>query len=509
MRASIYKSEVKGKVRAPSSKSYTIRGLMCAALAKGESEIIHPLSSDDTEATVNMLGKVGIRVHLKGDLWLVIGGDFHEPDTDLFCGESATTLRFMTAICSLIPGKCCLTSAPSLSKRPIKPLLQALRQLDVDCAYRDEDSSVVVGGGRLRGGMVELPGDISSQFVSALLFISPFAEEGVIIKLNTPLESKPYVLMTLECLQGFGIKVKASEDLREFEVLKQTYKPAKYRVEGDWSSASYLLALGAICGEVEVENLNPKSLQGDKAVLNFLRDMGAGVEVNKNSVIVRKARLNAIRADLSDCIDLLPTMAVLAVVADGESEFIGIDRARLKESNRVSALREGLERMGIKVGEERDKLTVTGSMPKGSIIDSKGDHRIAMAFSILGSVAGETIIDGAECVSKTFPEFWDVLKSIGGKVEMTNQDKNTVRAYNRKKAYEYIVKEAKQVNWDPPINSDSRLADVFDVPIGDIISLKEGLSDPSQKLVKEFKKFFIHFLEEEEVSSYLVEPFSD
>ena len=418
MRASIYKSEVKGKVKAPPSKSYTIRGLMCAALAKGESEIIYPLSSDDTEAALNVLGKVGIRVHQKGDLWRVIGGDFCEPDTALFCGESATTLRFMTAVCSLVPGKCRLTSASSLSKRPIKPLLQALRQLGVDCAYRDEDSSVVVNGGRLRGGTVELPGDISSEFVSALLFISPFAEEGVIIKLTTPLESKPYVLMTLECLQRFGIKVKASEDFRKFEILKQTYKPAKYKIEGDWSSASYLLALGAVCGEVEVENLNPEGSQGDKIILDLLRNMGAWVGVNKNSVAVRKSKLNAIRADLSDCIDLLPTMAVLAAVADGESEFIGISRARLKESNRVSALREGLERMGIKVGEERDKLTVTGSMPKGAVIDTKGDHRIAMAFSILGSVAGETIIDGAECVSKTFPQFWDILKSIGGEVKI-------------------------------------------------------------------------------------------
>ena len=291
----------------------------------------------------------------------------------------------------------------------------------MDCAYWDEDSSVVVEGGGLKSGVVELPGDISSQFVSALLFISPFVDGGVIIKLTTPLESESYVLMTLACLQRFGIAVEASEDLSEFAVLRQAYKPAKYEIEGDWSSASYLLALGAVCGEMEVENLNPESLQGDMMILDFLRNMGAGVEVNESSIVVRKSRLHAIRADLSDCIDLLPTMAVLAAVADGESEFIGIDRARIKESNRVSVLREGLERMGIKVGEERDKLTVTGLMPKGSIIDSKGDHRIAMAFSILGSVVGETIIDGAECVSKTFPEFWDILKSIGGEVKINGE----------------------------------------------------------------------------------------
>ncbi len=421
MKASISKSEVKGKVKAPSSKSYTIRGLMCAALARGESEIIHPLSSDDTEAAINVLSKVGIGVHQKGDSWQVTGGNFHEPASELFCGESAATLRFMTAICSLIPGKCRLTAGSSLSRRPVKPLVQALRQLGVNCSSQGELPPVIVEGGKLKGGVAELPGDISSQFVSALLFISPFAEEGMTIKLTTPLESKPYVLMTLDCLERFWITVGFSEELDQFEVLKQTYKPVKYNVEGDWSSASYLLAMGALSGEVEVENLNPESLQADKMILNLLRDMGAWVKVNKDSVTVRKSGLEAIHADLSDCIDLLPTMAVLAAVADGVSQFVGIERARLKESNRVSALRDGLERMGIKVGEETNRLTVTGSKPKGSVIDSQGDHRIAMAFSLLGLIAGETTINNAECVSKTFPQFWDILKNIGGEVKIDGQ----------------------------------------------------------------------------------------
>lgn len=421
MKASIYNSEVKGKVTAPSSKSYTIRGLMCAALSRGESEIIHPLTSDDTQASINVLRKVGIHIHQEQDLWRVSGGNFHQPDTDLLCGESAATLRFMTAICSLIPGRCRLVPGSSLSRRPIKPLVQALRQLGVDCLYHDEEACVIVNGGRFKGGVAELPGDISSQFVSALLFISPFAEQGMIIRLTTPLESKPYVLMTLDCLQRFWITVGFSEQLDEFEIVKQTYKPTKYSVEGDWSSASYLLALGALSGEVEVNNLNPESLQGDKMILNLLRDMGAWVKVNQDSITVGKSRLKAIQADLSHCIDLLPTMAVLAAAASGVSQFVGIERARLKESNRVSALTEGLERMGIKVGEEPDRLTITGSTPKGSVIDPRGDHRIAMAFSLLGSIVGETTINDAECVSKTFPQFWDILKSIGVEVEIDGE----------------------------------------------------------------------------------------
>jgi len=418
MRASISKSEITGKVIAPPSKSYTIRGLMCAALTRGKSEILHPLNSDDTQAALDVLSKVGIHINQKEDSWQVTGGDFHEPNTDLFCDESAATLRFMTAICSLIPGKSRLTAGPSLSRRPVKPLVEALRQLGVNCCCHGEVAPVTVQGGRLKGGVTELPGNVSSQFVSALLFIAPFADEGVRIRLTTPLESQSFVSMTLECLQKFGINVECSQDFREFKVLKQTYKPANYKVEGDWSSASYLLALGAVCGEVAVENLNPESLQGDKVILEFLKDMGALVTVNKNSVTVRRSRLNGIKADLSDCIDLLPTMAVLAAATDGVSELSGIERARLKESDRVSALKEGLDRIGINVKEERNKLTITGSEPKSSVIDSKDDHRIAMAFSILGSLAGGTIISNAECVSKTYPEFWNELKSIGGEVKI-------------------------------------------------------------------------------------------
>jgi len=421
MKISLDKSEVKGKVSAPPSKSYTIRGLMCAALARGESEIKHPLSSDDTEAATNVWRKVGVSVRQEEDPWRVMGGNYHEPDTDLFCGDSAATLRFMTAICSIIPGRCRLVTGSSLARRPVKPLVEALQRLGVDCSSQGKVAPVVVNGGGLRGGVTELPGDISSQFVSALLLVAPFAEEGVKIRLTTPLESKPYVLMTLDCLKNFGVEVEHSRALDEFEVAKQAYRPTKYEVEGDWSSASYFLALGAVSGEVEVTNLNPESLQGDKMMLGFLREMGALVEINRNSVTVRKSDLKAVRADLSDCIDLLPTMAVLAAMAEGVSEFVGIEKARLKESNRVAAVREGLERMGVTVVEGKNKLTVAGSRPAGAVIDSRNDHRIAMAFSVLGALVGGTTINGAECVNKTFPEFWDILKSIGGKVKINGE----------------------------------------------------------------------------------------
>jgi 3-phosphoshikimate 1-carboxyvinyltransferase len=416
MQASISRSELKGKVTAPPSKSYTLRGVICAALARGESEIINPLGSDDTEAALDVLNRVGIKVIQNDDSWRVIGGNFRSPAGDLFCRESAVTLRFMTAISALIPGQCRLISAPSLAKRPLGPLVAALKQLGIDCR-QNIDKSVTVKGGQIKGKFVELPGNISSQFVSALLLISPFAENSLTVRLTTRLESGPYVLMTMECLEKFGIRVEASPDSREFKTKKQAYQPSKYRVEGDWTSASYLLAAGALAGETEVLNLNPLSLQGDKAITGFLRDMGASILIKENSITIKKSKLKALKADMTDCTDLLPTVAILAAAAEGTSELTGIARARLKESDRPSALAEGLTKMGINVVEKENVLSITGSTAHGALIDSRGDHRIAMAFSLLGAVTGGTVIDKAECVSKTYPEYWDTLKSIGGIVK--------------------------------------------------------------------------------------------
>lgn len=417
MKIFIEKSRIAGRISAPPSKSYTIRALMCAALAGGESEIRHPLTAEDTVAAADVLHEIGITTRREKEPWRVSGGDFRVPATDLFCGDSAATLRFLTAICSVVPGQCRLVAGPSLARRPVGVLVQALRRLGVDCAASGELPPVTVNGGTLKGGLTEIPGDVSSQFISALLLVAPRAVDGMTIRLTTPLESRPYIRMTLDCLQKFGITVDVSESLDEYQINRQTYRPTEYEVEGDWSSAAYFLALGAVSGRIEIANLNPASLQGDKMILTFLQDMGAAVEINRHAVTVTKAKLKALRADLTDCIDLLPTVAVLAAVAEGASEFTGIARARLKESNRVTAVKEGLERMGVKVIEERNKLTIVGSTPHGAIIDSMNDHRIAMAFSVLGTVVGGTVIEDAECVNKTFPQFWDILESTGGKLE--------------------------------------------------------------------------------------------
>lgn len=418
MKAYIGKSHPSGTVKTPSSKSYTIRGLVCAALAKGESLILYPLGSDDTFACSEVLRQIGAKVESNGPDWWIEGGNLHAPSGDLFCRDSAATLRFMTAVCAAIPGRSRLTAGASLSRRPVRPLIEAMKQLGIDCHSQGDYPPVVVNGGNLRGGVTVLPGDISSQYVSALLFMAPFASEGIVIRLSTPLESKPYVMMTLDCLQRFGISAGFSPSMDEFEVVKQDYEPARYQVEGDWSSASYFLALGAAAGDVEVTNLEPGSLQGDRMMINFLREMGARIEVKDKSVRVAESQLRPLRADLTDCIDLLPTVAALAALADGFSELSGIERARLKESDRVAAVMQGLARTGIRADIEQDRLMIKGGRPRGGGIDSRNDHRMAMAFSILGAAAGDMVIEQAESVTKTYPEYWSEFRRIGGEVRL-------------------------------------------------------------------------------------------
>jgi 3-phosphoshikimate 1-carboxyvinyltransferase len=443
MKISVKKSEIKGVVNVPSSKSMTIRALMCAALSRGASEIVHPLVSEDTNAAAEVLGKIGVRVQKENDLWKVTGGSLRSPAGELYCGESATTMRFMIAICSLIPGIHTLVGGPSLTKRPVKSLVEALRKLGVKCELGGKTTPpVTIEGGSLKGSQTEIPGNISSQFISALLLIAPFGQKGMSIKLTTPMTSTPYVLMTIWCLKKFGINVK--HELGQFIIPRQRYVPARVEVEGDWSSASYFLALGAVSeAGVTVENLSTSTLQGDRILLDHLRRMGASVRFEGNRVTVSQSKLKKINADLSDSIDLLPTMAVLAALADGKSELIGIERARIKESNRVTAVKEGLQKLGISVTEERDRLTIIGlrtpvkivestsyedapkaavdtmdALKKGPVlINSYGDHRIAMAFSVLGASEGNIIVDGAECVAKTYPGFWEVFKSVGGEME--------------------------------------------------------------------------------------------
>ena len=415
--------EVHGTVSSPPSKSMTHRAYICSSLATGMSTVLKPLISDDTDATRNLLEALGINFTGLPKGVEIHGGTLRKPQGDLYCRDSGTTLRLMTPICSLIEGAVRLTGGESLSKRPIGPLLDGLTQLNVKCESNDGYPPVTIHGtGVINGGTVYIPGDISSQFISALLLVAPLAEEPVNIELTTPLESKPYVQMTLDFQRKYGVNVNAAEDYSRFTIPQGQYSPAVFHVEGDWSSASFLLVSGSLAGEVTVQNLDLNSSQADAEIVQILESMGAILSFGENQITVVKSPLEALSYDISDSPDLFPIVAALCSKADGESIISGTRRLKFKESDRAAAMKEGLTRMGIQVVQSDDEFRVQGGDPAGATIDPRNDHRIAMAFAVLGlSARGETIIEDAECVSKSYPGFWKDLESLD--VKYVEEDK--------------------------------------------------------------------------------------
>jgi 3-phosphoshikimate 1-carboxyvinyltransferase len=411
-------SSVKGIIEAPASKSMTHRVLLLGALANGQSIIRNPLSAEDTDATREVLNLLGVEIEKNDDVWRFQGGVLHTSPEPLNCRESGTTLRFMTAICGLINGDSILTGGFSLKARPIQPLLNALKHIGVDSKSSEGFPPVTIHGtGVLHGGSTELPGNISSQYVSALLTVAPLAESPVKINLTTRLESKPYVEMTLNAMRLFGVEPYVSTDLMRFEVPMKRYNAADVHVEGDWSSAAFLLAAGALAGEVSVTGLDPKSAQADKAIIEILLQMGADVKIAENRVTSKLSKLRGIDIDMADCPDLFPVVSALCATAREESKLTGLERLRLKESDRVQSMHNGLNRMGVKVEKVGKELRIRSGAIRGADVNSYMDHRIAMSFAVLALAAeGATTIHDAECVSKSYPGFWSDLEKIGGEI---------------------------------------------------------------------------------------------
>ena len=419
MRVTVSRSVLDGAVRAPPSKSVTHRALVCSALAYGESTVLNPLESDDTRATVEALRALRVEVEESPGLLRVRGGPLEVALDVINCGESGTTMRFMTAVCTLAQGRCTLTGGRSLLRRPVGPLVKALNMLGASVTCRAGLPPVFVDGrGRLPGGSARMPGDVSSQFVSAILLSAPRAEEGVDLKLTTPLVSRPYVELTMHVQRLFGVRVEASGGFSRFLVEPQEYRPTTVRVEGDWSSASVMLSAGALAGRVIVEGLNPESPQPDRRVVEILREMGASVRVSGERVVVESGDLRAVDVDLSDCPDLFPVLAALCSYAEGVSVLRGVSRLRFKESDRVRAMERALRAMGVDVSVFGDTMRIRGGRPRGAVLDPMGDHRVAMALAVASLKADgvSTILD-AECVSKSYPNFWRDLKNLGARLE--------------------------------------------------------------------------------------------
>ncbi len=417
--------KLSGEVCAPSSKSYTQRMLIAAALSNGAAKVSNPLLSDDTKATLRAVTALGAKVHLSEGCWTVTGANpLENAKEPVDCGESGTTFRFMIPIAALAPDPSLLIFGGSLGRRPIEPLLKSLDDLGARAYVKkvgNKDAVFVQGGGIL-GGETSIPGNVSSQFISGLMFACPMAKVDTEILVTSPLESVDYVRMTQNVLFNHGISVEIHGNYeRIFIPANQTYLPIDGKVPGDFSSAAFLLAAAAITNSnVRVSNLVYNSVQGDRAIVGILKQMCVDGKVCSDSVEIdgSGSPLEAVNIDAKNIPDLIPICTTLACYAKGTSHITGAQRLRLKESDRLAALHAELGKMGAQLTVDSSSLTVKGLSPlHGAVIDPHNDHRIAMACTVAALRAeSQTTIHNAQCVRKSYPQFFTHLKQLGAEI---------------------------------------------------------------------------------------------
>jgi 3-phosphoshikimate 1-carboxyvinyltransferase len=414
-----------GEICAPPSKSYTQRMLIAAALSNGAGKVSNPLLSEDTEATLRAITALGAETNFEENCWSIKGAvPLQNAKEPVDCGESGATLRFMIPVAALAADPSTLVFRGSLERRPIGPLIKSLEDLGatVHCKKLNGKDAVFVGGGGILGGQTSIRGDVSSQFISGLMFACPMAKVDTEILLTKPLESADYVKMTWDVLQKHGVRVDIYGNFERIYIpANQTYKPCDCRVPGDFSSAAFLLAAAAITNsKVQVNDLDYDSVQGDKAILGILKQMGVAGKVCKNSVEVdgTGGSLEALNVDANDIPDLVPVCAALACFAKGVSKITGAKRLRLKESDRLASLHAELGKMGAQIKAGSHSLTVTGATGlHGATIDPHSDHRVAMSCAVAALGAeGQTTIQNAECVRKSYPQFFTHLKKLGAEI---------------------------------------------------------------------------------------------
>ena len=417
------RQKLSGKVAAPPSKAYTHRALVAGLLSDGVTRISNPLFSDDTDATLKAITTLGAKIDLSENQWTIQGiQHIEKPEVPIRCGDSGSTLRFLLPVAALASGPSVFTLGTSLSRRPLAPLLRSLAQLGVKSDFRISQSPPVVEicGGGIKGGKTTIAGDVSSQFVSGLLFGCSKAEDDTDILLSTPLESRDYVRMTIEVLNKHGVRMFAYENMTQLKVFaNQTYRPFDHDIPGDFSSAAFLLAAAAVTSsKLKIGNLNWKTGQGDQEILTILEKTRCKVKKAEESIEIEGNELFATDVDAKDTPDLVPVCASLACYSQGISRIFNAGRLRLKESDRLSSLQTELKKMGGKISIMESGLAIEGPCKmRGATINPHGDHRIAMACAVAALAAdGKTVIKNCECVSKSYPGFFDDLSLLGADV---------------------------------------------------------------------------------------------
>ncbi|MDO9263959.1 MAG: 3-phosphoshikimate 1-carboxyvinyltransferase [Desulfosalsimonadaceae bacterium] len=404
-------------VSVPGSKSYTHRTLIAAALSDGECRINNWLDSEDTHYTLNALSKFGAQAEKQPDGVLVYGrsGDMNTCNSPIFIGNSGTSMRLLTSYAALGKGRYVLSGSDRMHERPIQHLLDALKQIKVHAVSLNHDGCppVEIMGGRLAGGKVHINCSISSQFLSGLMLIAPYTEQGLKIHVTNGPVSKPYIDMTIDIMSQFGVAVDR-EGYQYFEIVGgQCYRSGNYSVEPDASQAGYFWAAAAITGaEIKVAGITKKSSQGDVRFVDVLRRMGCGVAHASDGITVKGGNLSGIEVDMSDMPDIVPTLAVVAAFAKGATTIKNVAHLKVKESDRLTAVINELTKMGISAKSDHDDLIVVGGKPHGAVIETYNDHRMAMCFAVAGLVVPGIEVINEDCVGKSFPHFWEVFEGL-------------------------------------------------------------------------------------------------
>ncbi len=416
MNVEITPSPLFGTIEAIPSKSDVHRLLILSALSDAKTVIEITRSSEDIDATISCLQVMGATIETEGGRAVVTPIESPNPFPVLDCGESGSTLRFLLPVASAVCGSAGFTGSGRLPERPLSDLIEAMRAHGV--VFNSHKLPLEISG-RLKSGDFELPGNVSSQYVTGLLLALPKCRGLSSLRLSGRLESSSYVDMTLSALNRFGVKIFASDSFYEIPGDQKYISPKFIKADGDWSNAAYFLASGALNGSITVTGLNLASKQGDKAIVDILSRFGAIASASGDAVTIRSARLKGCHIDVSDTPDLLPVLAAVAALAEGETRFSGGARLRLKESDRICSSAAMIRSLGGSVLDTADGLIVRGGRLPGGVVDSFRDHRIVMAAAVAAiRSSGPVTIINAESSAKSYPAFFDDYTKMGGRVNV-------------------------------------------------------------------------------------------
>ena len=421
MNCKIEKSKIKGQINCPSNKSYTHRGIFLASLAGNNSKVKNVLLSADTKATIEACKKFGAVIEVINSDIIVkesikIGTNVPEINTE----NSGTTIRIAIGIASLFSEEIILTGDASLQKRPMQPLLDALSSIGAKCISTDGKPPVKIKGSVV-GGNVRIPGNLSSQFISSLLICAPLTKNGINLTIDGDLVSKPYLDATIASMRKFGVSVQTLIPYKKYSVLPQIYKNSTFTVPIDFSSLALLLSFTVLNGEdVVIKGSMGNLPQGDEAFINFLEQLGVSVIIENNEIKIKSPeKLKGGRFVLRNSPDLLPPLAILSLISANPIEIVNVKHARLKETDRIAILARELPKIGINVEEKEDGLILKSSNKlTGAKLDSENDHRLFMAFCIVGTYIGNCIVTDSKSVEVSYPNFIEEMNRLGAKIEI-------------------------------------------------------------------------------------------